>query len=501
MQMQVFIEPKRRIGRRDTKIYGHFLEHFHRQIYGGVFDPNSILANGMGFRKDVIQALKEIKTPIIRWPGGCFVSSYHWKDGIGKSRTAVFDKSWRVEEPNSFGTDEFIDFCRETGAEPYICTNAGTGSPEDMSDWVEYCNLKSEGKWAKARIENGHEEPHGVKYWSIGNENYGQWEIGAKSADEWGRFVLESAKMMKRVDPSIELLAASITDIEWNLKLLKEAGQFLDWISIHGYWDKIWFTNKLSDYESCMAYTTEIEEPILKAESILGALGYSGKIRIAFDEWNLRGWYHPHVHQFENVPAEVCAKARDDNDFNASYTMADAVFNACFLNQCLKHCKTVGMANFAPAVNTRGAIYTFENGIVKRPTYYVFELYTKYMGDEVVDVWMPDNEYFEVSCEGKAVRVPSLDIVATVSGNGSQLRIAIVNRHPDKTISVKIDSGSYREFTTAILYGISGDSKNAYNDVHHPDRVCTTAEPVKVEVDKDINVEIKPHSVNILVMT
>jgi alpha-N-arabinofuranosidase len=235
----VFIDPKRIRGRRNPMIFGQFIEHFHRQIYGGLYDPASPLSDETGLRKDVLAALADIQPAVIRWPGGCFASAYHWEDGVGPVRQPHFDKAWRVEDSNQFGTDEFVALCRKLSAEPYICANAGTGSPEEMSNWVEYCNLRHEGKWAKRRIENGHSEPYGIKYWSIGNENYGQWEIGAKPAQEWGRFVLESAKMMKRVDPGIQLLAASLTDIEWNVHLLKEAGRFLDWISVHGYWDPI----------------------------------------------------------------------------------------------------------------------------------------------------------------------------------------------------------------------------------------------------------------------
>ncbi len=158
--------------RYNNMIFGQFIEHFHTQIYGGIYDPSSRFADEDGFRTDVIDALKEIKCPIVRWPGGCFVSTYHWLDGVGAERTPVYDKSWQVEDPNTFGTDEYIKWCRKVGTEPYICTNAGTGTPEEMSDWVEYCNL-SIGKYGRMRMANGHKEPYGVKYWSVGNENYG----------------------------------------------------------------------------------------------------------------------------------------------------------------------------------------------------------------------------------------------------------------------------------------------------------------------------------------
>ena len=249
-------------GRRDPMIFGHFLEHFHRQVYGGVYDPGSHLSDDSGFRRDVIEALRKIRTPVIRWPGGCFVSAYPWKKGVGR-RVPYYDKAWRVEEPNSFGTDEFVALCREVGAEPFICTNAGTGTPEDMSDWVEYCNLDI-GEWAAQRRSNGHDQPFNVRYWSIGNENYGAWEMGAKTAHEWARLVLESAKMMKRVDHRIELAIASIPDLDWNAAVLREAGDLLDWISIHGYWSRASDEGVFEKgYDNLIARAFEPEERIV----------------------------------------------------------------------------------------------------------------------------------------------------------------------------------------------------------------------------------------------
>lgn len=189
-------------------IFGYFIEHFHRQIYGGIYEPGSKLSDEQGFRKDVVDALRELKVPVVRYPGGCFVSTYHWKKGVGENRIPVYDKSWHVEDPNTFGTDEYIAWCKKIGAEPYICTNAGTGTPEEMSDWLEYCNLNV-GEYGRMRIANGYPEPHKVKYWSIGNENYGSWELGAKTADEWSYLVRESAKLMLSVDQDIAFCSST----------------------------------------------------------------------------------------------------------------------------------------------------------------------------------------------------------------------------------------------------------------------------------------------------
>ena len=356
--MRLYINGKRKIGTRDIMIYGHFIEHFHRQIYGGVYDPGNPLSDEDGLRKDVLEAMRRIKVPVLRWPGGCFVSSYHWKDAVGENRKPLFDKAWRVEEPNTFGTDEYIRMCRKIGCEPYICTNAGTGTAEEMSDWVEYCNLESEGQYAKWRIANGHPKPYKVKYWSVGNENYGFWEIGAKSAEEWGRLVAESSKMIKHVDPETELTAAALTDLNWNINLLDHSAQFLDWISIHEYWDGINQTNDYADYEAVMAYTNRTEHSIAEVRGLITAMKLEKKIKIAFDEWNLRGWYHPNVHTIEQGRTkEEYLYPRDKNDDNSKYTMADAVFTACFLNALNRNCDIVGMANFAPIVNTRGCSY------------------------------------------------------------------------------------------------------------------------------------------------
>ncbi|MBQ6564086.1 MAG: alpha-N-arabinofuranosidase, partial [Clostridia bacterium] len=151
------------LGLRSEMLYGHFIEHFHRQIYGGVYDPGSPFSDEDGFRTDVLEAMRQIHVPILRWPGGCFVSSYHWKKAVGPERTPFFDKAWRVEDSNSFGTNEYVRLCRKVGCEPYICTNAGTGTAEEMSDWLEYCNLPSEGEYARLRIAHGFPEPHHVR--------------------------------------------------------------------------------------------------------------------------------------------------------------------------------------------------------------------------------------------------------------------------------------------------------------------------------------------------
>ena len=496
--MQIILTPDRVTAMASPLLYGQFLEHFHRQIYGGVYDPASHFADADGFRTDVIEALRGIRAPIIRWPGGCFVSSYDWKKGVGPVRTPVFDKAWRVEEPNTFGTDEFIRLCRKIGCEPYICTNAGTGTAWEMSDWVEYCNLKSEGEYARLRAGNGSPEPHNVRYWSIGNENYGHWEIGAKGSNEWAALATEAAKMMKRVDPEISLSAAALVDLDWNVRLLSACGSRLDWISIHGYWDNVQQTNALAPYARCMGYTEDLEAPVRRVRGLLNAMGLEKGIRIAFDEWNLRGWYHPNVHTLrQGVTPEEYLLPRDRNDDNNSYTMADAVFSACFLNMVLRNADLVGMACFAPAVNTRGAIFTHPGGIVKRTTYYVFRMYTSLMGREVIDLRAQGTPLYRVPGNEGPVDVPCVDTVAARCRETGALTVALVNKH--ETDAQEVEIKSPLAFGLAELHTLCGESPDDYNDIGR-ETVKPFLNPGGILSNKrgSLLLRLPAHSVNIL---
>lgn len=488
-------------------IYGHFLEHFHRQIYGGVYDPKSQFADKDGFREDVIDALKAIKTPVIRWPGGCFVSDYKWKFGVGNNRVPSYDKAWLVEESNQFGTDEFIKLCNKIGCEPYICTNAGTGTAEEMSDWVEYCNIKDMGRFAKQRIANGNKEPFNVKYWSIGNENYGGWEIGAKESEEWGRLVAESAKMMLRADPTIQLSAASINNLDWNISLLRKAGQYLDWISIHSYFEGSADGLKNNDYNTLMLRTgADIDENINRARAILSALGFGDKIKIAYDEWNLRGWYHPNtmntrsLEEKEKISSnregyynnEILGQ-RNNNDVNSTYNMADAVFSAAFLNTCLRNCDIVGMACFSPVVNTRGAIFTHKDGIVLRPQYFVFQLYANLMKKNVLSIWKNDVPTLSGIDGNRSKTVDTVDIVVTYD-NG-EYAIAAVNKDPENTKEVDL---SFIDDTVNSMstYSVNGKTVDSYNDIGKTDVCIRTNEKMPFTG----RLTLEPHSVNIIVL-
>lgn len=470
-------------------IFGQFIEHFDNQIYGGIFDPGNPLSDEDGFRTDVIEALRELKTPIVRWPGGCFVSTYHWLDGVGPDRQPVFDKTWSVEDPNTFGTDEYIKWCRKVGCEPYICTNAGTGTPEEMSDWVEYCNL-TVGKWGKLRAKNGHPEPYNVKYWSVGNENWGAHELGARTVGEWGPLVRESAKLMRAVTKDARLFAAATSDKNWTMPLLREAAPYLDYISIHGYWDPLFHVNNPASYIDCMMKTDAPEADIVRTIDILREAGLGdGRIKIAYDEWNLRNWHHP---WHGDLRRGFDLEARRKNDINATYTQADALFSACFLNACLRHADWVEIACFSPIVNTRGAIRVDKDGLVKRSTYYVLWMYANLLQPQVVPV---DGQFGLLTKADRQTAV--LDLVLTADASRQHYVMAVVNKDPEHAQTLTIDFASLgmkqpRQLNATVL---SGHSPDDYND---RGRENVVPEKQVIKLGKDGVVSIPAHSLTFI---
>ena len=492
--MQIIAHSKAAIGQIDPMIYGHFLEHHHRQVYGGVYDPESKFADEDGFRTDVLEAMRAVRIPILRWPGGCFVSAYHWKDGVGKERLPSFDKAWRVEESNAFGTDEFVKLCRKLGCKPYICTNAGTGTAEEMSDWVEYCNLETEGRWARLRIEGGNPAPHNVRYWSVGNENWGAHEMGAKKAAEWGDLVRESSKMLLRVDPALELSAAAIPDAEWNMNLLREAGRYLNWISIHSYWDFSPDGDTHFSYADTILHTgEEISGIINRVRADITAWGLEKQIKIAYDEWNLKGWYHPNLidNPHREVTKEEYLYPRDKNDNNRLYTMADAVFTACFLNTCIRNCDIVGMACFSPFVNTRGVICTHKDGLVLRPGYYVFYLYANLLKPTALNAWVMDVPQYTGEFRGKSMTVDMIDAVVTCE-NG-EYAIAAVNKDPENSQTLAF-SALEEKLSRMRIHTLNGPRTDSYNDIGITEVGIESSDWLPF----DGTVTLPPHSVSVI---
>ena len=471
-------------------IFGGFLEHFGKQIYGGVFDPGSTLSNEKGFRTDVIDALNELKVPIIRWPGGCFVDGYHWINGVGDNRKPTDDVRWGVIEPNTFGTHEFIELCKLLDAEPYICHN-GLAEVQEMIDWVEYSNAE-EGEFANMRKINGFPEPLNVKIWSVGNE---------RSGKEYINKVRDAGMEMKKIDSSLLVTCSGIHgNSSIDPYLFEAAGEYLDYISAHQYWIENWQEHSTPDYLSCMMLSKKPESYIknvinqIKTAETKGQID-KGQIKIAFDEWNLRSWHHPGFQRFEKVDyndPEIIKliEARDISLEPSIYNLSDALFSASFLNSCLRNSEYVKMANIAPLVNQTGPLYVHPDGIVKRTHFHTLEMYVNDLEEYVGNIDIKGSKL----TDGKD-SVSVVDAIATVDKSGKKWAISIVNRHPSKNLTCKVKMGDdllNGKFKGRIL---TGESTESYNDIDYPKRVA----PKEVElIFKNGEVNLPPHSLTII---
>ena len=468
----------------NPNMFSFFIEHFDNQVYGGIYDPGNPLSDEDGFRTDVIEAVRYLKVPLMRWPGGCFASTYHWKDAVGPERRPAFDKTWGVEEPNTFGTDEFVKWCRKVGCEPYIITNAGTGTLEEMSDWVEYCNLNV-GYWGRRRIANGFAEPHKVKYWCIGNENLAPWEMQYKTPQEWGPLVREGAKMMLVTDKDIRIGASSLTTREAMLPLLQNAGHLLDFIAVHCGWEG---TGK--SFVEVMMETGMPEAQISTAISILDEAGYGGgRMKLVIDEWQLRGWVH---HGMGDPKHGFDFESRRQNDIASTYTLSDAVYAACFLNTCLRHCDVIDFTCFSTVVNTRGAIFVHPKGIVKRVIYHALGMYSNLLLPYVVPT---EQSVGKLVLGDRSTDV--LDVLLTSDKEGTRFVYAVANKDPENAQPLLLDfKGLGKKVPKNVKATVlSGASPDDYNDIGHEDRVTPSEKVLPV---RNGAVAIPAHSVTFI---
>jgi alpha-L-arabinofuranosidase len=331
---RIKLDLDRRIGRLDRRVFGGFMEHLGRCIYGGIFDENSPLSDERGYRRDVLEAAKNLRIPILRWPGGNFVSGYHWTDGIGprEKRPRKLDLAWSTEESNRFGTDEFIEYCRMLETEPYICVNMGTGTIDEAQAWVEYCNGTGGTYWANLRRENGHDEPYNVRYWGLGNEMYGEWQIGALSAENYVSKAREFAKVMRWTDPNIELVGCGLSGLtDWDRVVIEGLAPFVDYHSIHIYTGS-------DDYWSNVLAPHQADRALRTTRATIERARYERRvehpIHVAYDEWNV--WFR---------------EREQTSGLEERYNLSDALAVATYLNVFARHCETVKIANLAQMVN------------------------------------------------------------------------------------------------------------------------------------------------------
>ena len=489
MVNRIAIDVERVIAPIDRNLFGGFAEHLGRCIYGGIYEPGSPHADENGLRTDVLAALRRLRMPVMRYPGGNFVSGYRWRDGVGPKdeRPARMELAWHDVEPNSFGTNEFVDFCRTLGCEPYLAVNAGDGSMREARDWLEYCNGSQDTALVKLRKQHGYEAPHGVKYWGIGNEVDGPWQIGFKTPEEYARTYTEYAKVMKWTDPGIALFAAGVslwnaTWVERVQLLMEHAATLIDYMAIH------WYVGndtergyRDDDFASYMAISERLEDMLGGTEGIIRAMRSALKLErdipIAVDEWNV--WYRVH----------------NEGKLEEVYNLEDALVVAMHFNAFFRHATSVKMANIAQIVNVIAPIMTRPDGLVLQTTFYPLELYSRTCGDTALDVhWTGDT--FSTP-EFSALRL--LDVSATLDTQAKQLAVYLVNRSEHATSEARIELARARFAGPVTEYLINGPDIKATNTFAAPDTVGLREQTFTAE-GHTLDVTLEPHSVTALVV-
>ncbi|MFC1900095.1 alpha-N-arabinofuranosidase [Chloroflexota bacterium] len=483
---RIRIDPERVIGEIDRNIFGGFAEHLGRCIYGGIYEPGSPLADKQGFRKDVLNALRRLGMPIIRYPGGNFVSGYRWRDGVGpeSERQTRTDLAWNDVETNRFGTNEFIEFCRKLKTEPYMVVNCGDGDMREARDWVEYCNGTRDSALVKLRREHGYSEPHNVRYWGIGNEVDGHWQIGYKTPQEYARAFTEFGKAMKWVDPGIKLVASAISDwkdelVERTCLLLEQAGDLIDYLSLHWY-----VGNAANDFAAYMAVSELLEERLSAYEGLMRAMVFERQIKrpiyIAIDEWNV--WYRTY------------GPEKREKKLEEIYNLEDALITAVQLNAFIRHARTVKMANIAQIVNVIAPVFTNQEGLALQTIFYPFELYSRTCGNLALDTWWEGDTFSGGGHKGLRL----LDVTSTLDETDRRLTVYVVNRSESSEMEAEIRLVGAEFKGNVNVYIVNGPDIKAENTFETPSRVQTKESRITAR-NHTLNFIFEPHSVTALV--
>ena len=465
--MRIIINPNRSAGTINPNIYGHFAEHLGRCVYEGLWvGPDSPIPNENGLRRDVVGALKKLNIPVLRWPGGCFADTYHWRDGVGpvEDRKTIVNTNWGgVTEDNRFGTHEFMELCRQLGCQAYFSGNVGSGTVQEFSDWVEYCNMPGKSPMADLRRQNGREEPFNVRYWGIGNE---AWGCGGNMRPErYADLCLQYATYLRDYsDAHIVKIASGSNgeDYEWTRKIAEIAGRAIDAVSLHYYtlpnddWHHKGAATGFSreEYYATLKKTLRMKELVTEHGRILRKADLDGHLGLVVDEWGT--W-------FDVEPGTNPGFLYQQN------TMRDALVAALNLNIFNNHCDIVVMANIAQTVNVLQAMVLTEGTrMLLTPTYHIFDMYKGHQGARQVETYA---EAKLLSCGDWSI--PDIHVSASESENG-RILLTVVNLSDtdDAPLEVLSDAiGAGAAVTGTLLTGKPG----AYNTFDKPDAVKPVA--------------------------
>jgi alpha-N-arabinofuranosidase len=490
-QARIKIDTDRAVGEVDPHLFGNFTEHLGRCIYGGIYDEGNPLSDSDGFRKDVMQAVRDLNVSLLRWPGGNFVSGYHWMDGVGPKdkRPVRRDDAWGAIETNRFGTDEFLKYCERVGAEPYICINAGLGSIDEARHWVEYVNEPAHTAYADMRRANGHDAPYNVKIWGLGNEIDGPWQLGHRTAEDYAKFALEAAKAMRRADDSIKLIASGSSNfrpgsdwIGWNRTVLEYLKNDIDYISLHTY-----IGNPGNNLEKFLAEGANIDQRIEIVKGLIEAAQATQTtprpIYIAFDEWNV--WYRT----LGRTEFEIGRKGLEER-----YNFEDALAAGMFLNSFFRHADTVRLANLAQLVNVIAPIVANKDGMFLQTIYWPLLEYGKQRGNVSLSVLATSPRY-----EYNGREIGYLDVSTTYDPKTRELFVNVLNRSPQSDIAARIDNVTGELSSDAHVWELNNADLKTANTFEDDRKVRPVTRDVKLSVEQNgVTYTFPKHSLTIL---
>ncbi len=483
---RIKIDLDRTIGDVDPLIFGNFAEHLGRMIYGGIYEEGSALSDANGYRKDVMEAVKGLSVSILRWPGGNFASGYNWKDGIGPKdqRPARPELAWNDIESNRFGTDEFLRYADTIKTEPYICVNMGLGTIPDARDWVEYTNSAKHTYWADLRRKNGREQPWNVKYWGLGNEIDGPWQLGHKNAEDYAKFALEAAKAMRGIDPQIKLIASGSSNygsgvdwVGWNRTVLQALRGQIDYISLHTY-----IGNRDNDLERFLGGSQLNIERYIDTTAALIREVQTGPnprpISIAYDEWNV--WY----------------RTGNREKLEEIYNFEDALAMGMFFNSFFRHADVVKMANLAQMVNVIAPIMSNKDGVFLQPIYFPIVEYGKQRGNASLDVWLSSPTY---KIPNRREDIPYLDVTATYNRGTKELFLNVLNRSKDRNIEARVENEAGRLGGQADLWEMNNADLKATHTFGDDKKVRPVSRTVPLSLQRGgFTYTFPAHSLTIL---
>jgi alpha-N-arabinofuranosidase len=484
-QVRVRLDRSNVIGATDRRLFGAFVEHLGRCVYGGLFEPGHPTATAQGFRGDVLALVRELAPTIMRYPGGNFVSGYNWEDGVGPvdKRPIRMDLAWLSRDPNTFGTNEFIDWCRLADIEPMLAVNLGTRGPDDARRMVEYCNQPSGTELSDLRRSHGWDKPHGVTFWCLGNEMDGPWQMGSKTATEYGRVATEAAKLMRLTDPTIELAAVGSsgrnmpTFGDWEREVLQHTFDHVEFISLHTY---------LNDYAAdTPAFLASpdlmdgfIDEVVGIVDSVAKDRGSKKQIMLSFDEWNV--WYRTRRGAARTVPGWPIAPPI----LEEVYDMKDALAFGGACISLFNHADRVKAACLAQLVNAIAPILTETGGPAWRQTiFWPFADFANLGRGAVLRCEVDAHTYAATYHDPRGATdlaftmpaVPYLKMAAVHAPDERTLTLFLLNRHLNDEMPVEIDVAGLSGLAPKTATTLRDADLAAVNTKGNPDRIRPAA--------------------------